>query len=223
MASTSQLLTWIELECHGWTRDGVRGTRPLFNEAHRLLMSHECEQNVVVDENTGDLPLLATTDSVYRYICPDNCWRTGGILVDEISDIGYEQRYANRQWQYEEYYFGSALYYKIKNIRQRDARQDTNANITFIRINPGTTTNTYKHLYWRLPVDISSDAVQHEVPEGKDLEFLVPATKKLIESIDNGKIIEARQYITQVLKPALWHELDSGEQGVSLYTRKRAY
>lgn len=224
MASTSQCLTWIELECHGWLREGPRGSRALFNEAHRLLLMGETEQNVLFDANIGDLPYFATHANQFSYNCPANVWKVGGVLIDypEYYDYGYNTVLQD-DWSYEECVVGAKPYYKVKNIRSWIATRGAVARIEFTR-DPGESTETYRRFAWRLPTEITADTVQHEMPGSTDMELLVPATMRLIDGInDHDKYEAARQYIVQVLKPQLTSEMDSGEQGVPSFSKKRAY
>lgn len=224
MASTSELLRYIQLEAHGWTIEGPRGIRPILNEAHKILMSVEREQNLIYDETTGDFPYFATTSAVYRYDCPSTVWRVHSVLVDRSNYLDYGALLNNRQWRYEELNISGVDYLRIRNIRTQDARRSTVANITFIGMDPGTTTATYRRAAYKKPVEITSDAIQHEIPEPFDMEYLMPAVMKIIDEInDHGKMNDSRLYIERELKPKMWQEIDGGEQGCAGYCIKRAY
>lgn len=217
MATTSQLLTWIENQCDGWTREGSKGTRPLLNEAHKLLLYNELEQRVVIDAATGQLPYLTTQDEVYQYNLPDNCSILRALLID-FSEIRNDY-----PWSYEDFEVDGRRYYRILNIISREATNIANAQLTFRGVNPGDTDDIFKLYYFETPINITSDRVQHQMPGSADIEYLMPATIKLIEGIDHGNIIEARQYIVEVIKPQFIKTLNRGEQGVPILCRKRAF
>ncbi len=217
MGTTSQDLTWIELQTGGWTREGPRGTRAMFNQAHRLLLYDENEGNVVFDPTTGDLPVLDTQDGVFQYDCPANCWLLKYLVIDRdqiLDDINF---------RYEDLVLKSMEYYRILNIDARQSRLDQLATLMFVGVNPGTTHGVFKQMYYRTPTEILSDNIQHEMPGTTDEDFLIPATIKLIEGIDHGNIIEARQYIEMELKPQFQLRADQGEHGVPKFCIKRPF
>jgi len=233
MATTGQLLTWIELECHGWNREGPRGTRALFNEAHRLLLMGELEQNIIYDEDTGDLPFLATHKNVFRYTLPSTYWRVGGILLDaseyatRYQDYGcpyYGGPFASVQQRFEEFQLGGIFYWRIVNCRSRGARQGRSPWVQFNKIDPGETKQEFRVYGWQLPVEILSDSVQHEMPGATDIEYLMPAAMLLIDAIsDHSKMEKVREHIVKELKPKVANEMASGEQGIPISCTKRSF
>lgn len=233
MATTSQLLTWIELECHGWQREGPRGTRALLNEAHRLLLQGETEQNIIYDPDTGDLPFLETQNNVYRYNLPSTYWQVGGVLVDAsvystlYMDYGYPYwggTYASNQLRFEEMQIGGIFYWRVVNVRSRGARNNHVPWVQFNKINPGETTEAFRIYGWQEPLQILSDSIQHEMPGTTDVEYLMPATMRLIDAInDHQKMEKSREYIVEVLKPKVSNEMGRGEQGVPVSCTKRAF
>lgn len=225
MATTSQILTWIELECHGWKRNGSRGTLALLNEAHRLLMTKKSARTIILDSTTGDYPYFDTTAGTFVYSCPSTVWMVDGVLIDAEVARDYGGVYnagQNVHMRYERVFEHGKVYYRIVNISSTLGGQNTVAQITFRGIDPGTTSSYYRRKAFRRPTDISSDSIQHDMPDGLDTQYLMPATMKLIEAInDHGKMIEARQYIETILKPACWGEMEGGYQGVPLTVTKR--
>ena len=217
MATTSQLLTWIEEQCEGWNREGARGTRALLNEAHKLLLYNELEQRVVIDGATGEFPYLTTRDERYVYNLPDNCSILKALLID------FDNTRSDYPWAYEDFTVDGRRFYRILNIISREATNTTNAQLAFRGVNPGDTDDIFKLYYFEAPINITSDGVQHQMPGSADFEFLLPATIKLIEGIDHGNIIEARQYIVEVIKPQFIKTLSRGEQGIPRFCRKRSF
>ena len=225
MATTSQLLTWLELELDGWNREGPRGTRALLNQAHKILLQQECEQNLLFDPFTGDFPFLTTVAAQYVYNVPALVgvlpyWLIKAVLVDPTNAPTGEH------WQFEDYYFGENQYYRIKNMRTLEAGASPLlvASVAFLKEDPGDTTDVFRIAGYREPVEILSDNIQHEMPGTTDMEFLYPATVMLIRSINDDKKMEkARFYIETVLKPKIIQSLDRGEQGNSDFATKRAF
>lgn len=217
MATTKQLLTWLELELKGWNREGPRGTRALLNEAHRILLYQEVDSRIVYDASTGDLPYQATQNNVYQYDMPANCYVLKKILIDR------DQTLESSDWVVEDFSIAGKNYYAIRNIKSTPATPSEVANIMFT-VNPGATTQVFKRLYYQTPRQILSDNIQHEMPGSTDMEYLYPATAMLIRSINDDKELEkARLYIEKELKPNIRKEFDLGEQGVSDFCIKRAF
>lgn len=223
MASTSQLLTWIELELHGWQREGSRGSRALFNEAHRILNIAEREQNLLWDDTTGEFPYLTTQNGVYRYDMPSTVWRIAGVAVDDLSMLPNSSA-VNRQWRYEDMEIAGITLWRILNITSRDQRRGQNAFLRFIGMNPGATTEVFRRVAYRLPVEILSDSIQHEFPGDTDVRFGMQATMMLADAIDDhSKMVNTRRYLEEVLRPQYQSEIDGGEQGTSGFAIKRAW
>ena len=224
MASTSQLLTWIELEMHGWQREGVKGSRALLNEAHKLLLTAQKEQNILFDSATGELPYFTTVEDTFNYSAPSNVWLIEGVVVDDPDNLPDSELTSTRSWKTDELDISGVTYYRIQNVRTYPARRNVAANLTFVGMNPGSHDDLYRRFAYKLPTEISSDRVQHEMPGSADVEYLMPATMKLIDAIDDhSKFEQAKLYIEQVLKPKMWVELDGGEQGLSGSCIKRRF
>jgi len=217
MATTNQLLTWIELQNHGWNREGSKGIRALLNEAHKLLLYNEIEQRIVIDASTGDFPFLTTSDGVYQYNLPSDCSILKAVLIDADEALG------DYPWSYEDFRTKGRQYYRILNITSREATIGVDGTITFIGVDPGDTDEKYRLLYYESPIAITSDTIQHQMPGTTDIEYLMPATIKLIEGIDHGNIIEAYEYIMKILKPKFQLSLDRGDQGTPTFCRKRVF
>lgn len=219
MARTSELLNLVELECHGWQREGVRGTRVLFNEAHKLLKMRQCEQNIVYDAATGDLPYLTTVAGTYRYNLASTVWLPQEVLVDDTSALS-----AETTWRVEEVERAGKTYARVLNVRSKPWDQAAVAWVQFTGVDPGTTSDVFRVRAYGRPTEITSDAVQHAMPGATDMKYLLPATIMLVQACTNHqKFFEARQYITDKLAPEFWAEAGAGEQGVSAFTEARAY
>jgi len=216
--STSQLLTWIEEQSHGWQREGSRGSRPLLNEAHRILLTGERKQFLILDPAIGNLPFLATVARTFQYNLPGNVWLLKAIVQDRDEQTNQDP------WQYEDIEVAKNRYYRIMNAdAQQSVFGQSAASVMFLGVDPGNQAALYRYYAFRWPVNITSDTVQHEMPGTTDMDYLVPATIKLIEGIDHGNLIEAREYIKKELAPKIGTALDKGEHGVPKYVTKRSF
>jgi hypothetical protein len=219
------LLTWIELECHGWLREGPRGSRALFDEAHTILLGRRTEDNLIYDDATGDFPYFTTTDGTFRYTAPDDVWLIDSILVDSHISLGYDLTYdAEVDWLLENKWVGGKQYQRVLNVRTQPATYSENASALFFGgLNPGPTSEIFRRMAYARPRRITSDQVQHQMPLGTE-DYLLQATAKLITSIDDHEKMEStRMYIEGTLKPLVLRRLEMGDQGVPRFNRKRAF
>ena len=227
MASTSQHLTWIALECHGWQPEGSqKGILPLYNQAHRILNTAEKEQNLLYDTSTGNFPYVTTTTGTVQYLCPDTVWLVKHIVIDINSFL--PETYAQR-WRKELLDFNGMEYYRILNVRSTPARVSGNNVVTpatfmFNGVNPGNSALLFRRICYKLPIEITSQRIQHECPSPGAEQILIQATMSLIDAVnDHKKQLAVSNYIEKVLKPKYWAELESGEQGISDFCVKRKF
>jgi hypothetical protein len=215
---TEELIDELVERFHGWVRNGEHGILRYLNSAHEILMTAEAEQTIIFNETIGELPLLVTTTLIRRYEFPNNVWRVGGILVkvdNTLRGTDYEEiiriSYKNCVM------IGGIQYAKVPYVKQWDykmltANTEQPARIMFTQ-DPGSTTDYYYRLSYRRPTQILSEAIQPDIAQPQDINYLIPATAKLMEGAQNGNYDEARQFILSDLKPKLWRELNSGVQG----------
>jgi hypothetical protein len=227
MASTSQHLAWIALECHGWQPEGTeKGILPLYNQAHRILNTAEREQNLLYDSATGDFPFIVTADNTFQYDCPETVWQVKHIVIDWDADL--PSAWTN-EWLVEALHFEGMEYRRILNVKTRPARVAGSGNVTpailmFRGVNPGNTTSLFRRIAYKLPTEITSQRIQHECPSPEAEQILMQATMSLIDAVnDHKKQLAVTKYIEEVLKPKYWSELDNGEQGISLFCTKRPF
>jgi len=229
MASTSQHLTWIALECHGWQPEGSqKGILPIYNQAHRILNTAEREQNLLFDAATGDFPYVTTQDTVFQYNCPVTVWQVKHIVVDFDTILNGDSN-SNRQWVTEDFTFAGIQYRRVTNIKTTPARVAGSGNVTpatfmFRGLNPGATTAVFRRIAYKLPTEITSQRIQHECPSADAEQILMQATMSLIDAVnDHKKQLVVTKYIETVLKPRYWVQLDAGEQGVPSFCVKRPF
>jgi hypothetical protein len=226
MASTSQHLTWIALECHGWQPEGSqKGILPLYNQAHRILNTAEKEQNLLYDTAIGNFPYVTTT-SVAQYSCPDTVWLVKYIVIDV--DESLPEAYC-QYWRTELLNFNGIDYRRILNVRSTPARVSGNNVVTpatfmFNGVNPGNSSSLFRRICYKRPTEITSQRVQHECPSPEAEQILIQATMSLIDAVnDHKKQLAVSNYIEKVLKPKYWAELETGEQGISDFCVKRKF
>lgn len=233
MSSTLELLTILQEQHKGWNIDGERGILPHFNAAHFILGTVKAEQNVYYDEANGDLPALTTVSNDYDYTLPAAIWMLNGVYVrvEDISSMsgtlvsltGFDygsRRYTARPMEYVT--LAGIEYVRIPFVRSWPATETANARLMF-NADPGSSTNYYRLYGWRKPTAIISDMIQVDIPPPWDYQYLLPATSKLIEGIEHGNYVEARNYIERVLKPALQKEMNGGEQGFDYEADDRGF
>jgi hypothetical protein len=231
--TTIELLAILQEQFKGWNADGERGILPHLNAAHFILAANKSEQNVYCDEANGELPALATTALTYNYSLDSNLWMLDSILVkvEEISQIsgtlvsltGFDygsRRYTAKPMEY--ITWGGLEFVRIPFLRSWPATETAAARCMFTA-NPGDSTDYYRQYGYKKPTQIISDAIDPDIPPPWDYQYLLPATAKLIEGIQHGNYVEARQYVVNVLKPELKKEMNCGEQGFDYEADDRGF
>lgn len=230
MATTSELLVVLQEQCKGWNVNGPRGLLWYLNQAHKMLLQKEAETRVYFDETTGKLPFLDTTDGVYNYSLPSNCWKLADVLVeigvtgsilDNYTGADYGIRTASKR-RIERVTFAGIDYLKIFQVRSWPASETAVARMAFAD-NPGTTDDVYNIKYYKKPTDITSDSIQIEIEPPFDVLYLLPATVKLIESQQHGNYLEARKELLATIIPMYWKEMNSGAQGFDNEAEDRGF
>jgi hypothetical protein len=194
-------------------------------------MSAPYDQNVYMDEVNGTLPSLTTTAGTFNYNLPSNCYLLKWVLI-QVNTIGSTGVTSVAGLDYgwnrvnalppEYKTVGGVEYVRIPYIRSWQAGDSALARLMFT-VDPGTSTGYYKLYYYKKPADLTSDSIPLEIPPPWDTTYLLPATMKLIEGINHGNYIEARASIIRDLQPALWREMDRGEQGDESFPVNRGF
>jgi hypothetical protein len=185
-------------------------------------MSMEAQQTTIFDTTTGKLPPLNTTAGTFLYTMLDNVWRVSSILVEIDPLYGYPfasqydygmDRLSGRSSYKNSLVIGGIQYSKVPFIRTKDRINPTTPATIMFTKDPETKTDFYQRLSYKTPVQILSESIQPEISSPLDVQVLLPAASKLIEGAQKFNIFDAYLYIEKELKPKLWKELDSGDQG----------
>jgi hypothetical protein len=230
MATTAELVTILQEQFKGWNANGPRGVLHYIDVAHRIFRQVESEQTVYFDETNGKLPYLDTTDGVYKYSLPSNCWKLAGVyieagvtgsLLDNLSLADYGLRVSNVH-KIESVVMSGIEYLRLHNVRSWPASEAAVARLAFSD-NPGTTDDVYNIKYYRQPVELVSDSIQLEVEPPYDELYLLPAVCELIEGIQHGNYADARTKLLEIWRPKYWKEINGGEQGFDFDSEDRGY
>jgi len=173
------------------------------------------------------LPYITTVNNQFLYDCPANVWKVGAILVDATGTYDYGWTVISTTYDeslaLENFRIGGKAYYRVRNIRSWPARIQQVAQFQFVDINPGDNTEVFRRLAYSRPMEIVSDAVQHQMPIGTE-HILLEATVQFIRAIaEPAKFEKVRLYIETKLKPLVTNALGRGEQGQSSYSVRRAF
>ena len=214
---TEELIDELVQRFNGFNRTGDHGLLRYLNAAHMILMSIESEQTLIYDDTTGHLPLLQTYDTVHKYVMASNVWRVSGILVDARRDMWPAQDYGLvrnlRSSRQNSVMIGGRYYAKIPYVRTHDFVNSNQLCRIVFTVNPKDSIDLYYLQSYKRPTDIISESIQVDIPAPLDFDILIPATAKLIDGVLNGNYDDARRMVRQELKPLLWKEMDSGDQG----------
>jgi hypothetical protein len=199
--TTRELVVYIQRKASQYTPVEILS---LLDQVQKVVLSKVTAQRTVIDETTGMPPYLATTDGVYTYNCPANCKRTSAIFSDSVPS--YSRQYDG---DFKEYTYNKSQYIGMP-IKSTDAQYGVLAKLTFVGLNPGTTTNKYFHLYSFKAPDITALTVNLSIPENHHLE-IVDGVLARIKSEKFGDNSEW-QYWTRRTMPDIVSELNSGAQ-----------
>jgi hypothetical protein len=197
---TEELIDELVQRFQGWNRTGDHGLLRFLNSAHEILMSVDSEQTTIFDTATGALPILATTAGVFNYIMPDNVRRVAKVLFRLDNKFNFPQsnygldRYTGMS-QKNGLSIGGQWYGKIPFVRTKDRTSATLPAEVMFTQDPDTQSTLYYLLSYRVPKQILSENIEHEVPTPYDYDFLLPAAAKLIEGQLNGNYDEARRIV----------------------------
>jgi hypothetical protein len=214
---TEELVDELVQRFNGWNRDGEHGVLRYLNSAHEILMTQEAQQNLVFDMATGKLPVLNTTQGTFNYVMPATIWRVSAILIDDEKALplrnDYHFRHGIRLSYKNSVVIGGRVYARIPFIRTWDyINSVTPCHVMFTR-DPETRSDFFFRESYRRPTQILSESIQPDIQPPWDFDVLLPAAAHLIEGVLNGNYDDARRIVRGELKPAMWKQLDSGDQG----------
>jgi hypothetical protein len=211
----------MALDADGLSRDGDNSLTFFTNQAISLLGYSQNTQTIIFNENTGRLPVLNTTEGVFRYDAPDGYWKINGIwveygihgsLLDTINPRNDYQSYTRTgEYEIETEKISGIKYMKIPYVRAYDAGDNTNAYILFTE-DPGTTTDIYRWYALQAPATLLSDSMPLPIKPPYDMMYLFPAALELIRGSKNGKMAEAMEYVVS-LEKKYRRKQQEGEQG----------
>lgn len=231
MSTTGEIVSKIiKQNAQGYSR--VADILPIINEVHKMFYKHE-NSTSVIRATDGALPTLDTTQGVYEYDAPvvngKTPWCVSGVFLRKpisedynFTSYGYTEKPDLNTFDYME--FGGNYYFNFQFVTTLDSTVDNPAKIIFSR-DPGTSTERFYLLMYEQPIEILSDRTQLQIPDrdGAHILYFFPACLKLIEAQNHGNILEAVEYIEQVLKPKMWKVLSSGVHGRHHKTRSRYF
>jgi hypothetical protein len=128
-----------------------------------MLLQQQCEQNIVWDDSLGNLPFIVTTAGVYKYLCPTTVWRVGAVVLDYETTLDYGTL-IDQDLRLDDIIVGGITYRRLRNLRTKDWDRREAAWVMFHGYDPGATTTTYRRLAYKRAAEITSDSVQHEMP-----------------------------------------------------------
>jgi hypothetical protein len=206
---TSELVDQLVILHNGWNRDGDHGVIRYLDMANKLLVSIDAEQHIVLDDE-GNLPALNTNADEKVYDVEGR--RVIAVVVDN-SDIVAVADYGKRISTQNSFIFGSVNYTRIPYIKTTDRKNSTvPARVIFTK-EPGVTTDYYRVVMYKVPVDILSESIDHGIKDPYDIQYLLPAASALISGVQNYTLAESLQYVKEVIMPAYSKELGEGDQG----------
>ena len=192
----------------------------IYDMIQEFIYSRDLDQMLFFD-TTGFPPFLQTTAGNLQYSFPDgtynaNVRKTSAILFagqDASSGWGY----GSSQQLYEIYNLRGKEYY-VFPLTQNEANEEEDNTISF-QNDPGTTTATYYHLFFKKPPKITGIESKLIIPSSHSLR-LQACVLELIANEDYGDK-DSLDYIENKLARRIWADMDKAKQGRPMITPLR--
>jgi hypothetical protein len=213
---TEELCELLVQQFNGWNYDGTHGVLRHLHTANTVLASQDCNMMLVLDETTGTLPLLATTNGVFSYNMVTTIRKVSDILVSIDDSVLYDYTETVRRAQRNSIVVGGMMFARWPYVMKPQEYQSANvpAKVVFSE-NPGTTTDRFYLYAFKRPRNILSMNIQPDIVSPWDAEYLLPAAAKLIEGVQSGNYIEAYQFVQKELKPKMANAMNKDMDGDS--------
>ena len=200
---TQEMVSYIQRKASGYSREEILN---LLSFVYNYVYSSDVmQQTEYVDPATGMPPFLATTAGQVTYDCPANCRETIAIFTKDIERY-YPSNYNFRQTTY---VYGNKKYYRIL-VKSFTASSGAIATLTFFD-NPGTTTQTYYHLFSIQPINLTSEDIQLIMPEDQDLNLIDGVLARVRDEKFGDKT--DWQHFKRFTKPEMQARFNDGAQG----------
>ena len=213
--TTSQLVTFLKNKVN----ENRSTILEILDEVQRFVFSRPMFQAYYYDSTTGMPPYMATTDLKSYYEFP-----AGSYTKPDGSPLTVLRTIAILSWKYaavtranvpmqgrrKTYYLKNQFLYQIPCI-QKDKLINTPANITFVNLNPGATTDTFYHLFSPEPTPLTSETIQISIPEHQHMRIRQAALMILRE--ERYGDLTAWEYFEEKICPKICEAMNQGSQG----------
>jgi hypothetical protein len=187
---------------------------------------------MIIDSSTGQPPTFDTTEDVLEYSLPSNVAFVENIIVrtDEQTSL-MRSRYfydyggvRNPVYPKElEYTMISGVNYEILPwIRSYPATENSVAKVLFSS-DPGASTDIYRYMGYKLPTEITADTIPLSIHPPYDILYLLPATAKLMEGVQNGNYTDAIMFIEKEYVSKMNLAFNIGTFGVDYNAEDRGF
>lgn len=213
MPSTRELLQELQYDAPGWNPTGPRGLLYYLNQAHRYMMSGDCEAHIRIDTATGKPPTLDTTAGTFSYTLPDDCRKLFKVAVDayEVETNFFFYNFYGRNdaypWSIRSFIFREHPYFEVP-AQSTELLANTNASIIFV-YDPSTTTDLFYTFYYVKPTEILSDSIQVQIPE-KYHELLLDGVMARIGKKEYGAEDNYRYWKEKEVPRIYWKQMNTG-------------
>jgi hypothetical protein len=210
MPTTRELLQELQYDGPGWNIDGTRGLLYYLNQAHRYMMSGDCEHHIRVDTSTGKPPTLDTIEGQIDYEMPDDCRKLFLVAIDAEDTLNNYYN-ANRdytdEWYVRSFKFREHPYWEVA-AQSTFALANANARLQFVH-NPGETSDLYHIFYYVKPTEILSDSIQVQVPEIYH-DILLDGVMARIGLKEYGDRNNYEYWKREIVAKIYWKEMNNG-------------
>lgn len=197
--TTKQLVSYLQRRT-GYNSSDILAT---INDVVQYVYGKDCTQFLYIDSSTGLPPVLDNPDGDRSVSFPDgtydvNVRRTLYVLTKSLS-----REYYGQGW--DKYFFSQEEFYRVPLSENKDRTEGTPAKVSF-GFDPGEGTQTFYHLFYVSPTEITSVNIEIPIPPNYHLA-LREICLKLIQGEDFG--MEMTEYINKNLAKRIWGEMNA--------------
>lgn len=228
MSKTQAMISSIKRNADNFSRQQILDA---INDVLVIVYGKNMAQTIALDDN-GQPPVFATTQGVYKYTAPADCREIVAIGIDAGITTGVNYRYGipiignGNDLQ-----FANRIY-RVCPVTSLSATPGTTASFKFAD-DPGTTTDLFHIVYYKLAPSIDTEAEELPLPEEVYYDFrkaviaILNTTNYGDTNFDDSVLINTCEKIQQVMNRGTQSRVGkTGIQGqdIEAYTiRARGY
>lgn len=200
---TSALISFIQRRNRDYSRDDIR---EFLNDIQTIVFDRPLHYMRIIDESTGQDPVLSTTAGTFAYTIADTQY-----IKQFYKKNDYVGELYNKQ------YIFDAERLHTYNFRYSEGTGD--CRVVF-QEDPGSSNINY--VAYKFPTEILTENTPMSIPSQYFIKYVVPGVEGIIQQGDHGDSKAWAEFIN-ILLPELQAKLDMQDQDIILTTNSEAF